>query len=390
MSVMRTLLACSALLTSGAHALVEGEVSPSRSLRGAWANPSPAAVPADDEQQDTSTIGIVAECWLCMEEITEDEQHSTSCGHTFHKSCIDTWYATAVRNSCPMCRQTDMNGPDFTPGSGEISDLLESFQSPWITDGQRARRLPKAREAITEMISARREGEEIRRTSNERRVSHYKPLEMFLHKKADDWLDRLEEELFGWKQNGIHGHTFHRLNYELGKRRMKYYLKQDEEVVASNSPDEARELLEQSKASGNAAVAFMKGKLGVLYNLRSTLQARFDDFEDDEYVVNGDIWDLQGLVSQIRNWVEWYPFESLDPHVDWVYIRFWQRVVNTAADHLDNEILRSQGVRKDAKARHIDWEAKEKAISPIQKAARNRAKRVQTAVNNAINSIFED
>lgn len=40
------------------------------------------------------------ECVICMERIEGDE-FRTSCGHEFHRACIQGWM---VQNSCPICR----------------------------------------------------------------------------------------------------------------------------------------------------------------------------------------------------------------------------------------------------------------------------------------------
>lgn len=41
-------------------------------------------------------------CAICIEEITTSTQHILSCGHKFHKSCINLWIP--IHLSCPMCR----------------------------------------------------------------------------------------------------------------------------------------------------------------------------------------------------------------------------------------------------------------------------------------------
>jgi len=45
------------------------------------------------------------ECAICLvNEINEVEKCRNDCGHTFCKSCIDTWFDRG-NNNCPMCRQ---------------------------------------------------------------------------------------------------------------------------------------------------------------------------------------------------------------------------------------------------------------------------------------------
>lgn len=52
------------------------------------------------------------ECPVCFETITrETGQVTTSCGHTFHFKCLNTWYYHQIQNnedgqeSCPCCRK---------------------------------------------------------------------------------------------------------------------------------------------------------------------------------------------------------------------------------------------------------------------------------------------
>lgn len=41
------------------------------------------------------------ECSICLECI-DDEKTKTTCGHYFHKSCLNTWLQK--HNTCPVCR----------------------------------------------------------------------------------------------------------------------------------------------------------------------------------------------------------------------------------------------------------------------------------------------
>lgn len=46
-----------------------------------------------------------SECSICMEPMT-DNTISTSCHHSFHKSCLETWQKSGQPNAhtCPFCR----------------------------------------------------------------------------------------------------------------------------------------------------------------------------------------------------------------------------------------------------------------------------------------------
>ena len=44
-----------------------------------------------------------AQCAICMEPIIKgDELRLISCGHEFHRSCVDRWFHQ--RSTCPFCR----------------------------------------------------------------------------------------------------------------------------------------------------------------------------------------------------------------------------------------------------------------------------------------------
>ena len=42
------------------------------------------------------------DCSICLESFKNKELYSSTCKHTFHKSCIDKWLDKD--NSCPLCR----------------------------------------------------------------------------------------------------------------------------------------------------------------------------------------------------------------------------------------------------------------------------------------------
>lgn len=86
------------------------------------------------EQLETQT-NIDYSCSICRDEISfEDKASLVSCGHTFHRSCIDHWFEH--RNTCPECRavteQVHFNfrgqgteGPEF-----ESRDVPEPEEPP--------------------------------------------------------------------------------------------------------------------------------------------------------------------------------------------------------------------------------------------------------------------
>ena len=48
----------------------------------------------------------MVECSVCLEKVKVEHRHTTACGHTFHKRCIDSWDDICVSKPfhCPMCR----------------------------------------------------------------------------------------------------------------------------------------------------------------------------------------------------------------------------------------------------------------------------------------------
>lgn len=52
------------------------------------------------------------ECILCFDKYSLNEAKKLTCGHSFHKQCIDVWLQE--HNTCPYCRQiNDENRLDF-------------------------------------------------------------------------------------------------------------------------------------------------------------------------------------------------------------------------------------------------------------------------------------
>ena len=47
--------------------------------------------------------GEEIECSICLDNISSNNLHTTSCKHTFHKKCIGQWLKH--HNNCPNCRQ---------------------------------------------------------------------------------------------------------------------------------------------------------------------------------------------------------------------------------------------------------------------------------------------
>lgn len=85
-------------------------------------------------------LHLKMECPICYVSLNNGETCKTNCNHTFHKSCLRTWYSR--NTSCPMCRAPAQPRPaggkcviascDFTPYDDVCvvcsNHLIQSFQ----------------------------------------------------------------------------------------------------------------------------------------------------------------------------------------------------------------------------------------------------------------------
>ncbi len=72
-------------------------------------------------------------CPVCLEEIQFNQTHKTTCGHSFHKKCILTWFVCS--DECPVCRHEEADDPMiiFKHGvhermSGNYLDAIRSLE----------------------------------------------------------------------------------------------------------------------------------------------------------------------------------------------------------------------------------------------------------------------
>ena len=63
------------------------------------------------------------ECSVCLFGKSKRQKLTLNCGHSFCKSCIDTW--TKTNNSCPLCRKPILD--EFVFIETSLSFLLNSF-----------------------------------------------------------------------------------------------------------------------------------------------------------------------------------------------------------------------------------------------------------------------
>ena len=46
-----------------------------------------------------------SDCSICLEKLDFVSKRKFTCGHYFHKGCIDQWFNTSQSFKCPYCRQ---------------------------------------------------------------------------------------------------------------------------------------------------------------------------------------------------------------------------------------------------------------------------------------------
>jgi hypothetical protein len=65
-------------------------------------------------------------CPICLDEVQPSfkTNHITSCGHSFHSSCIMKWFETS--DCCPVCRSDQPNEP-FILFKNNVKKGMESI-----------------------------------------------------------------------------------------------------------------------------------------------------------------------------------------------------------------------------------------------------------------------
>ena len=55
-------------------------------------------------------------CAICLQDLTNQEELTIDCGHTFHKSCIINWFrCTESSGNCPLCNDNPHRIQNSTP-----------------------------------------------------------------------------------------------------------------------------------------------------------------------------------------------------------------------------------------------------------------------------------
>lgn len=68
------------------------------------------------------------QCPICQDDISSDGVRLRVCQHSFHQSCIRTWFGASVR--CPMCRR-DIREDPATQTSAASTGILFQEQNQW-------------------------------------------------------------------------------------------------------------------------------------------------------------------------------------------------------------------------------------------------------------------
>ncbi|KAH3688507.1 hypothetical protein WICPIJ_000497 [Wickerhamomyces pijperi] len=72
------------------------------------------------------TVSQSNQCQICLSGYQSSERirKLTSCGHFFHKDCIDEWLVQG-KNSCPLCRAKGIQTMEENEGKDSVSDVFE-------------------------------------------------------------------------------------------------------------------------------------------------------------------------------------------------------------------------------------------------------------------------
>jgi len=68
---------------------------------------SPNASQIEGATETLTSPPAETSCAICQENVTADATRIRHCQHTFHRSCLNTWFSMSVR--CPVCRH-DIRG----------------------------------------------------------------------------------------------------------------------------------------------------------------------------------------------------------------------------------------------------------------------------------------
>lgn len=63
---------------------------------------------------DSTSVVPISTCVICHEALNLQRVSELGCGHSFHKACVDAWFATQ-NHTCPTCRSHEPPLDMFPP-----------------------------------------------------------------------------------------------------------------------------------------------------------------------------------------------------------------------------------------------------------------------------------
>jgi hypothetical protein len=105
------------------------------------------------------------DCPVCFEAITKETgQVTTSCGHTFHFKCLNSWYYHQIQSnesgqeSCPCCRKEpcEFERASVVTDDDESETISENDDEPelqWVRVGERRWVIPSSEEERLQILA---------------------------------------------------------------------------------------------------------------------------------------------------------------------------------------------------------------------------------------------
>jgi len=80
---------------------------------------------SESQQNNSTKNGESGDCMICLEQLGSSYKTLNACGHHFHESCIDMWFQSSGKQSCPSCGYVYgiSQGPQPSNGSMRVNYL---------------------------------------------------------------------------------------------------------------------------------------------------------------------------------------------------------------------------------------------------------------------------
>lgn len=63
------------------------------------------AIKKEKKEKKLMELKEIKECCICLTGYDQEKCKILSCGHNFHKNCIQKWFLKRGEKECPYCRQ---------------------------------------------------------------------------------------------------------------------------------------------------------------------------------------------------------------------------------------------------------------------------------------------